>query len=291
MNGILLIDKPAGWTSSDVVMKLRGMLRERRIGHSGTLDPMATGLLVVFVGRATRAVEFAEAQEKEYIGTLRLGVVTDTQDTTGTVLGGEPREVSDEELEAALASFRGEIEQLPPMYSAVKVGGRKLYEIARKGGEVERKYRKVTIYSLEKTGRVGNDVDLRIRCSKGTYIRTLCHDVGAALGCGGCMSALRRTAAGAFSLRDAHTIEDVQAAVDRGAAESLLLPVDTLFAQLPAHTLNAAAEKNLRNGNPVSARLSAGRVRLYGESGAFLALGEGDGDGTELKIIKRFYEV
>ena len=291
MNGILLIDKPAGWTSSDVVMKLRGMLRERRIGHSGTLDPMATGLLVVFVGRATRAVEFAEAQEKEYIGTLRLGVVTDTQDTTGTVLGGEPREVSDEELEAALASFRGEIEQLPPMYSAVKVGGRKLYEIARKGGEVERKYRKVTIYSLEKTGRVGNDVDLRIRCSKGTYIRTLCHDVGAALGCGGCMSALRRTAAGAFSLRDAHTLEDVQAAVDRGAAESLLLPVDTLFAQLPAHTLNAAAEKNLRNGNPVSARLSAGRVRLYGESGAFLALGEGDGDGTELKIIKRFYEV
>ena len=291
MNGILLIDKPAGWTSSDVVMKLRGMLRERRIGHSGTLDPMATGLLVVFVGRATRAVEFAEAQEKEYIGTLRLGVVTDTQDTTGTVLGGEPREVSDEELEAALASFRGEIEQLPPMYSAVKVGGRKLYEIARKGGEVERKYRKVTIYSLEKTGRVGNDVDLRIRCSKGTYIRTLCHDVGAALGCGGCMSALRRTAAGAFSLRDAHTIEDVQAAVDRGAAESLLLPVDTLFAQLPAHTLNAAAEKNLRNGNPVSVRLSAGRVRLYGESGAFLALGEGDGDGTELKIIKRFYEV
>ena len=289
MNGILLIDKPAGWTSSDVVMKLRGMLRERRIGHSGTLDPMATGLLVVFVGRATRAVEFAEAQEKEYIGTLRLGVVTDTQDTTGTMLGGEPREVSDEELEAALASFRGEIEQLPPMYSAVKVGGRKLYEIARKGGEVERKYRKVTIYSLEKTGRVGNDVDLRIRCSKGTYIRTLCHDVGAALGCGGCMSALRRTAAGAFSLRDAHTLEDVQAAVDRGAAESLLLPVDTLFAQLPAHTLNAAAEKNLRNGNPVSARLSAGRVRLYGESGAFLALGEGD--GTELKIIKRFYEV
>ncbi len=289
MNGILLIDKPAGWTSSDVVMKLRGMLRERRIGHAGTLDPMATGLLVVFVGRATRAVEFAEAQEKEYIGTLRLGVVTDTQDTSGTVLGGAPREVSDEELEAALASFRGEIEQLPPMYSAVKVGGRKLYEIARKGGEVERKFRRVTIYSLEKTGRVGNDVDLRIRCSKGTYIRTLCHDVGAALGCGGCMSALRRTAAGAFSLRDAHTLEDVQAAVDRGAAESLLLPVDTLFTQLPAHTLNAAGENNLRNGNPVSARLSAGRVRLYGESGAFLALGESD--GAELKIIKRFYEV
>jgi tRNA pseudouridine55 synthase len=251
---------------------------------------MATGVLPVFVGYATKACGILPDDTKAYIAGFQLGQVSDTLDCTGEILETHAfTGITAGHITEQLSGMTGDVMQLPPMYSAVKVGGRKLYEIARKGGEVERKYRKVTIYSLEKTGRVGNDVDLRIRCSKGTYIRTLCHDVGAALGCGGCMSALRRTAAGAFSLRDAHTLEDVQAAVDRGAAESLLLPVDTLFAQLPSHTLNAAAEKNLRNGNPVSACLSAGRVRLYGESGAFLALGEGD--GTELKIIKRFYEV
>ncbi len=185
MNGILLIDKPRDWTSSDVVAKLRGVLHEKRIGHSGTLDPMATGLLVVFVGRATRAVEYAESDAKRYTARLRLGLVTDTQDTTGTALGGDLREVPREELEAVLARFRGEIEQIPPMYSAVKKDGKKLYELARKGVEVERKPRRVTISGLEILSGGGDEYTLRVRCSKGTYIRTLCHDIGQTLGCGG----------------------------------------------------------------------------------------------------------
>ena len=201
MNGILLVDKPAGWTSHDVVAKLRGVLGERRMGHSGTLDPMATGLLVVFAGRATRAVSFSENHTKCYEAHLRLGLTTDTQDTTGTVLSRAERAVSRAELEAVLPQFRGDILQVPPMYSALKVDGKKLYEIARRGGEVARKARPITIEELTVLGEADGDYILRVRCSKGTYIRTLCHDIGAALGCGGVMSALRRTASIASMLR------------------------------------------------------------------------------------------
>ncbi len=276
MNGILLIDKPAGWTSMDVCAKLRGALHEKRVGHSGTLDPMATGLLAVFLGRATRAVEFAEAAEKEYLAALRLGVTTDTQDTSGTVLDRREADVSDAALDAALARFRGEIDQLPPMYSAIKIGGKKLYEIARRGGEVERKPRRVTIYELDRLGRDGaGDILLRVRCSKGTYIRALCHDIGAALGCGGCMSALRRTRAGEFTLAEAHTLDDVLAAAEEGRAEALLLPVDTLFRAYPALTLTAPQERALRSGVRYTCPLPEGGVyRLYAPDGAFLALGE-----------------
>ncbi len=276
MNGILLIDKPAGWTSMDVCAKLRGALHEKRVGHSGTLDPMATGLLAVFLGRATRAVEFAEAAEKEYLAALRLGVTTDTQDTSGTVLEQREADVSDAALDAALARFRGEIEQLPPMYSAIKIGGKKLYEIARRGGEVERKPRRVTIYELDRLGRDdAGDILLRVRCSKGTYIRALCHDIGAALGCGGCMSALRRTRAGEFTLAEAHTLDDVLAAAEEGRAEALLLPVDTLFRAYPALTLTAPQERALRSGVRYTCPLPEGAVyRLYAPDGAFLALGE-----------------
>ena len=210
MSGILLVDKPAGWTSHDVVGRLRRMTGQRRIGHSGTLDPMATGLLVVFLGRATRAVEFAEGHDKAYTALLRPGVVTDTLDTTGAVLATSPERPTRSELEAALGAFRGEIEQLPPMYSALKHNGKKLYEIARAGGEVERKPRPVTIYRLECTGERGGDFVLEVECSKGTYIRTLCDDIGRALGCGACMSGLRRTRAGGFDVRDALTIEEIE---------------------------------------------------------------------------------
>lgn len=289
MNGILLIDKPSGWTSSDVVAKLRGMLHERRIGHSGTLDPMATGLLVVFVGRATRAVEFAEAQEKQYLAGLRLGLVTDTQDTTGNRIGGEFRQISDEELERVLSHFRGEIQQIPPMYSAIKVGGKKLYEIARRGGEVERKPRTVTISELELLGREGDDFSLRVNCSKGTYVRTLCHDVGQALGCGGCMSSLRRTRAGSFSLADAYTLEEVQSAADQRRAETLFLPIDTLFSAYPAICIGEKEETRIRNGNPVSGSGEDGVYRLYGSEGDFLALARQE--NRELKTIKSFFEV
>ena len=276
MNGLLLIDKPEGWTSMDVCAKLRGALHEKRIGHSGTLDPMATGLLVVFVGRAARAVEFAEAAEKEYLAALRLGLETDTQDTSGTVLAARETDVSDAALDAALADFRGEIEQIPPMYSAIKVNGKKLYEIARRGGEVERKPRSVTIFELERLGRdSAGDVLLRVRCSKGTYIRTLCRDIGAALGCGGCMSALRRTRAGEFSVEEAHTLPDVLEAAAQGRAETLLLPVDTLFRVHPALTLTGPQERALRNGVRWTCPLPEGGVyRLYGPDGDFLALGE-----------------
>ena len=288
MNGILLIDKPSGWTSSDVVAKLRGILHERRIGHSGTLDPMATGLLVVFVGRATRAVEFAESQEKSYTAGLRLGLDTDTQDITGSALGGTPRPVSPEELEAVLPRFRGEIAQIPPMYSAIKVKGRKLYEIARRGGEVERAPRRITIHELRLAGEENGDWLLDIRCSKGTYVRTLCHDIGAALGCGGCMSALRRTRAGNFRLEEAHTLEEVQRAADEGRAETLLLPVDTLF-DAPKLRADAAAEKKIRSGGRPRTGEPDGLRRVYSETGEFLALCRVE--QGQLVTIKSFFEV
>ena len=288
MTGLLLIDKPSGWTSSDVVAKLRGILRERRIGHSGTLDPMATGLLVVFVGRATRAVEFAESQEKRYLAGLRLGLETDTQDITGRPTGGEKREIGAEELEKALSSFRGEIEQIPPMYSAVKVKGRKLYEIARRGGEVEREPRRITVRELAVVGRDGDDYLLDVRCSKGTYVRTLCHDIGRALGCGGCMSSLRRTQAGEFRLEDAHTLDAVQRAGDAGEAEALLLPVDTLFAEEKA-VIGEKAEKLLRVGAQPGTELPEGRYRVYGSKGEFLALCRSE--QGKLHTIKSFFEV
>ena len=289
MNGILLVDKPAGWTSMDVCAKLRRVLGEKRVGHSGTLDPMATGLLVVFLGRATRAIEFAEADEKTYEAGLRLGIVTDTQDTTGTVLESHEVDITDEQLDAALAQFRGEIEQIPPMYSAIKVAGQPLYKIARKGGEVERKPRRITIFALDRSGVDGDGITLRVRCSKGTYIRTLCHDIGAALGCGGAMSALRRTAAGTFELQNAHTLDRVLAAAEAGTVSEWLLPVETLFPQAKPVTLAPHQEKLVRNGAGYTCRLPEGRYLLYAQSGEFLALGELR-RGT-MGVIKSFFEV
>ena len=284
MNGILLIDKPSGWTSSDVVCKLRGVLHERRIGHSGTLDPMATGLLVVFVGRATRAVEFAEADSKEYLAGLRLGVITDTQDISGNVLTEKEQHITENELISALSRFTGDIGQTPPMYSAIKIGGKKLYDLARRGQEVERKPRQITVHALELIGREGDDFLLRIACSKGTYVRTLCHDIGEYLGCGGCMSSLRRTRAGAFSITDAHTLDEVQL-----SPESFLLPVDTLFSYAPSLTVGEMAEKKLRCGNVVPVSAESGTYRVYSESGEFLLLGRVI-DG-QLKTVKNFFEV
>lgn len=291
MNGILLIDKSAGWTSSDVVVKLKGVLHQRRIGHAGTLDPMATGLLTVFVGRATRAVEFAEAHDKRYTAHLRLGTVTDTQDITGTVLAQNEANVTADELRAVLARFLGEQEQTPPMYSAIKVNGKKLYEIARAGGTAERKPRRIRIDALSLIGEDAGDWVLDVRCSKGTYIRALCDDIGAALGCGGCMSALRRTTAGEFTVDAAHTLDEVIAAANAGNAEKLLIPVDTLFAAHPAWRADAAAERRIRCGNEVKAAgLADGEYRVYSdETGEFLMLGRVQ-NGI-MKTVKSFFEV
>lgn len=224
MTGILLVDKPTDWTSMDVCAHLRGVLHEKHVGHSGTLDPNATGLLVVLAGKATKAVKYIEADSKEYIARLRLGCSTDTQDIWGTVLEEKEQDVTQEELEAVLEQFRGDILQIPPMYSAIKIRGQKLYQIARRGGEVEREPRPITIEKLEILGREDNDWILGIICSKGTYVRSLCADIGAALGCGGCMSALRRTRAGQFSLEEAHTLEEI-----RANPEGCMLPVERIL--------------------------------------------------------------
>lgn len=289
MNGIILVDKPQDWTSHDVVAKLRGILHERRIGHSGTLDPLATGLLVVFVGRATRAVEFAEADSKEYIAGLRLGIATDTQDISGNIISCCDAIPSRETVICAVNSFVGEIDQIPPMYSAIKVGGKKLYELARRGESVERKSRRISINSIDVVGEYGDDILLKVSCSKGTYIRTLCHDIGEKLGCGACMSSLRRTAAGVFSIENAHGIEEIQAAAASGDLQKLLLPLDTLFAQYPVLTVNENRTKRLKTGNIINLNAPDGKYRVYSENGEFLLLGE-ISDG-KLKTIKNFFEV
>ena len=289
MNGILLIDKEPDWTSNDVVVKLKGILHERRIGHSGTLDPMATGLLVVFVGRATRAVQFAECDSKHYRAALRLGITTDTQDTTGNILSRKNVSFTRKELEDVLKGFQGDIEQVPPMYSAIQIGGKRLYDIARKGGTVERPPRPVKIHALTVAGRDGEDWLLDVHCSKGTYIRTLCHDIGLALGCGGCMSALRRTEAGCFRVSDAITISQVQYLRDIGEIENHLLPVDTLFSREKACTASAGEERLIRCGTDYETALPDGVYRVYSEAGSFLMLGKAE-SGT-MKTIKNFFEV
>ena len=271
-NGIIIIDKPAGWTSMDVCGKLRGILKTKKVGHAGTLDPMATGVLPVFVGSATRAVSYAEAGNKEYIAGLRLGLVTNTQDTSGDVLEQHPAEgITRGQLEAVLARFTGEIQQVPPMYSAIKIGGQKLYELARKGQEIERPARTVTIHGLELLEPEEPDGDwrLRVRCSKGTYVRTLCHDIGRALGCGGCMSSLRRTMAAGFTLAECRTIEEVQQ-----QGESLLAATDSLFRHYPAYLIpSEQADRRCRCGNPLAAEgLQPGLYRVYGPDGVFLCL-------------------
>lgn len=283
-NGIVLVDKPADWTSHDVVAKLRGILHERRVGHSGTLDPMATGLLTVFVGRATRAVQFAETHNKRYVASLRCGYSTDTQDTSGRVTAQTGISPTEAELTDVLPEFTGEISQIPPMYSAIKVSGKKLYELARKGETVERKPRTVNISELRLVGHDGDDFVLSVSCSKGTYIRTLCNDIGERLGCLACMSALRRTNAGPFDVRDAHTLSEISEDPER-----YIIPVDSLFSEHPAIELSAAQTAKLKCGNILNVSAKNGTYRVYGENGDFLALA--NISAGKLKTIKSFFEV
>jgi tRNA pseudouridine55 synthase len=286
MNGIIIVDKPQGWTSNDVVSKLKGVLHTRRVGHGGTLDPMATGVLPIFVGRATRAVEFFEHAEKCYETVLRFGITTDTEDITGTVLEEKPVSLTREELDAALEQFRGEIFQVPPMYSALKINGQKLCDLARKGKEVERQPRPVTIFELTVLEFTGNTARLRVACSKGTYIRTLCKDIGAALGCGGCMESLRRVQAGAYTIEEAVPLA---ALVECADPESYLRPVDTMFVQYEAVTLTEKQALRCRNGNSFTISLPDGTYRAYDQTGAFLMLGKVE--ENVMSTIKSFFEV
>ena len=286
MDGIVIVDKPQGWTSQDVVSKLRGVLKTRRIGHGGTLDPMATGVLPVFVGRGTRGVEFFEHAEKTYEAVLRLGIHTDTEDITGTVLQEKEVNISEAQFLSILAQFRGEIQQIPPMYSAIKVGGQKLCDLARKGREVERQPRTITIHRLECLEFTGTTARLLVHCSKGTYIRTLCKDIGESLGCGGCMESLRRVTAGEYTIENAVPLQTL---IDSENPEQYLLPVDSMFANFPEVTLTEKQEKCCRNGVAFTTNLAEGTYRVYAGNGEFLALShmvEG-----KLTTIKSFWSV
>lgn len=284
MTGILIVDKPTDWTSQDVASKLRGVYHERRVGHGGTLDPMATGVLPIFLGRATRAVSFFESAEKEYVAGIRFGLVTDTQDTTGSTLEEHPVHLTEEQVREALASMVGPQAQIPPMYSAVKIGGKKLYELARAGKEVERKARNIELMELELLSFDGETAEFRVRCSKGTYVRTICHDLGQKLGCGGCMCSLRRTKAGVYDIAQAYTMEQI---LD-GTAK--ILPVDSMFSNHPAITLTQKQEIRCRNGNAFQMRgMANGTYRAYSQTGEFLMLARCQ-DET-LTTVKSFFEV
>ena len=292
MQGILIVDKPTDWTSFDVIAKLRGILGTRKLGHSGTLDPMATGVLPVFCSGASKAVDLQLDHTKAYRAVLKLGARTDTGDVTGTVLETAPVTAGEKELLEVLPQFVGSQMQTPPMYSAVKINGQPLYKMARQGIEVERKARPIEIFSLEYGGSPAeNEYELTVRCSKGTYIRVLLEDIAAAMGQKGTMSALRRVAAGVYTEADAHTLEEIQAAKNEGPAalEALMLPVESVFGSLPLLTVAPKVEQHLYNGCPTSRYPAAdGRYRVRNEAGQFLGLA--NIVGGVLKVEKLFVE-
>ena len=289
---ILPVDKPAGWTSFDVLAKLRGALGTRRLGHAGTLDPMATGVLAVFIGNATAAADRQPDHDKTYEATIRLGLRTDTGDVTGTVLETAPVTAGEKELLEVLPRFVGPRMQTPPMYSAVKINGQPLYKLAREGVTVERKARPIEIYGIEYGGSPAeNEYVLTVCCSKGTYIRTLLEEIAAAMGQKGTMSALRRTAAGLYTEADAHTLEEILAAKEQGSAalEALMLPVESVFTPLPLLMVEPWVEQHLYNGCPTSRYPAAdGRYRVRNAAGQFLGLA--NITGGVLRVEKLFVE-
>ncbi len=293
-DGILLLNKPAGITSHDAVNRMRRLFGTRAVGHTGTLDPMASGLLVILIGNATKASEYAMEHDKSYRAGLLLGITTDTEDTTGTVLSESGNIPSEDEVVAVSRRFVGDIMQTPPMYSALKVGGKKLCDLARDGVTVERAARPIHIRSLDITRSDERNYTLEVSCSKGTYIRTLCADIGAALGCGGAMSSLVRTRCGSFSLNDAVTTEQLEA-MDIAARQALLRPTECLFRELPSVRLSDFYARLAQNGaeiyqRKINTNFPVGtRLRISDKDG-FFALGEvrSYDEGTAIKLIKRF---
>lgn len=297
MNGIIILDKPSGFTSFDAVAVLRGLSHQKKIGHTGTLDPMATGVLPILLGRSAKALNFLPDTDKEYVASFRLGERRDTGDITGEVVERSPAPVALEALEAALPRFRGEILQVPPMYSAVSVEGKRLYELARKGLEVDRPARPVTISRLELLSYdpQTKEGSLRVGCSKGTYIRVLIEDLARAAGSCGTMTALRRTSACGFSQEDAHSLEALKALAAEGRLEEALLPVEGLFALYPAVRVSPAQATRFQNGGGLDlARLRGvpdeGLCRVKSPQGLFLGLGQVDRARGEMKFVKSFLE-
>lgn len=298
INGIIIIKKEAGFTSHDVVAKLRGICSQRKIGHTGTLDPEATGVLPVCLGSATKLCDMLTDRDKEYEAELLLGVETDTQDTTGEVLARNPVEVSEAQVRRACESFTGEHAQVPPMYSALKVNGKKLYELAREGKEVERKARTVSIQELEILEYNLPVVKLRVKCSKGTYIRTLCADIGAKLGCGGTMKSLQRTAVGSFRLEEAFTLGEVQQKKDAGRLAEVIRPVDSVFESCPMLHIGREYGGLLENGNAISPDQTTegelyepGRwVRFYRQNESFAGIYAYNGEKRKYMPIKMFLD-
>lgn len=294
-SGVLLIDKHAGVTSHDIVNKVRRLYDTRRVGHTGTLDPLATGLLVVLVGRAAKAAEFLNADTKHYLAGLRLGVTTDTEDTTGKILTESRTLPSFAEVCGAAGGFCGKIMQTPPMYSAIKVNGKKLYELAREGRSIEREPREIEIFSISVAPTDGGDYSLDVVCSSGTYIRTLCADIGRVLGCGGAMSSLRRLAAGRFDISGAVSIDELEKMTTEERI-SRLLPVESLFSDCPEICLPEIYERLCRSGCEIYQKKihtsvpDGSLVRLCDSNGGFFALGRVSEypDGSTVKSVKMF---
>lgn len=295
-NGVINIYKEKGFTSHDVVAKLRGILQQKKIGHTGTLDPDAVGVLPVCLGNATRLADMLTDRDKEYEAVMRLGISTDTQDMTGTVLEKKAVRCSAKEVEEAVRFFVGGYEQVPPMYSALKVNGKRLYELARAGQEVERKPRSVRLYDIQILSMALPEVCLRVSCSKGTYIRTLCHDIGARLGCGAAMSALKRTKSGCFTLDTAVTLSELEKLKDEGEVGNILIPVDAMFEELAQVHVPDIYSKAVQNGNLFSLHQIMERrmfgpdeeVRVYGGDGRFYGIYVFDRETGVFKPRKMF---
>lgn len=298
MNGVINVYKEKGYTSHDVVARLRGILKQKKIGHTGTLDPEAEGVLPVCLGSATKLCDMLTDKRKEYIAEFLLGVTTDTQDMTGKLLSEVKVDITCEEAEQVIMSFLGEYEQLPPMYSACKVNGKRLYELAREGKEVERKPRKVTIYELELLSVKLPEIKIRVLCSKGTYIRTLCHDIGAKLGCGGAMKSLLRTQVERFSLEGAKKLSEIEVLAKADRVSDIVISVEEMFSQLPAITVKEPYEKAVQNGNPLFLRQITGKtgwmdgeqVRVYDSAKRFYGIYAFQVMKGSFKPVKMFLE-
>lgn len=296
INGIIIVHKEAGFTSHDVVAKMRGICGQKKIGHTGTLDPEATGVLPVCLGSGTRLCDMLAERDKEYVAELLLGVETDTQDATGKVIARRRVEVCEEEARAACLSFVGDYMQVPPMYSALKVEGKRLYELARAGKEVERKARPVKIYGLELLDCNLPKVTFRVSCSKGTYIRTLCSDIGERLGCGGIMQSLKRTRVGRFQLEQARTLGQLQELKDGDRLKEALLGVDSVFAECPALHIEKEFQRLADNGNPFLPEQTAEKqlcdqgkwVRVYRKDESFIGIYSYEADRKRYKPVKMF---